>query len=451
MPSMQNWLSLIMFDEGPKYAAISDAISGAIRSGELRPGERLPAQRKLAHFLGVDLTTVTRAYGLLSHSGLIEGSGKLGSFVRNDVDGPIFDGTRNENGMNVPPQPGFNLLSDAIRTATSKLLRAGRHSPILQYQPGLGNYADRFQAAAALSLRGIPSNVEQMAIVSGAQNALHAIVTSILKPGDRICCAHFVYPGIIMLAHRHRLKLSPIAVDAEGLVPEALDECLRSGVRFIYVTPTNDNPTALTMGIDRRAAISAIARQHGATIIEDDAYGLLPSLPYPPIASIAAESTWYITGTSKLISPVIRVAHVRAPSVRHATMLERDICRTTVMAPPLNAAIVTMWLRQGTYDQLVAGVRSESIQRQRLVNRHLAGHDYIAHREGYHLWLKARSKVQATTISGHLRAFGLSAVLGNVFMTKPDNNDAHIRISVGGAISHDRLERALSSLSEFAG
>ena len=47
MPSMQNWLSLIMFDEGPKYAAISDAISGAIRSGELRPGERLPASKDL--------------------------------------------------------------------------------------------------------------------------------------------------------------------------------------------------------------------------------------------------------------------------------------------------------------------------------------------------------------------------------------------------------------------
>lgn len=121
------------------------------------------------------------------------------------------------------------------------------------------------------------------------------------------------------------------------------------------------------------------------------------------------------------------------------------------MAPPLNAAIVTMWLRQGTYDQLVAGVRSESIQRQRLVNRHLAGYDYIAHPEGYHLWLKARSKVQATTISEQLRAFGLSAVLGSVFMTEPDNNDAHIRISVGGAISHERLERALSSLSRLAG
>ena len=128
---MQNWAPSLAGETGPKYAAIADAIAAAIRTGELRPGERLPPQRALAERLQVDLTTVTRAYGLARQAGLIEGAGKLGSFVRNDAMPPIFGETTSEVGMNVPPQPAFALLPEAIRSGTAELLRAGRHSPIL--------------------------------------------------------------------------------------------------------------------------------------------------------------------------------------------------------------------------------------------------------------------------------------------------------------------------------
>lgn len=443
---MHNWLSMILFDEGPKYAAISDALSGAIRSGELRPGERLPTQREIAEHLGVDLTTVTRAYGLVRQAGLIEGAGKLGSFVRNDVHQPVFDEALNQNGMNVPPQPAFNLLSDAIRTGTLQLLRAGRHSPILQYQPSMGNPLDRKQAAASLSWRGIPSDPDQIVITSGSQNALHGIVAGLLKPGERLCCAPYLYPGMIMLAKRHGLELCPVAVDDEGLIPDALEQYLSNGIRYIYLTPTNDNPTTLTMGTRRREAIAELASRYGSTIFEDDAYGLLPSAPELPIAAIAPECTWYIAGTSKVISPVIRVAHVRAPSRLQAAILGADISRTTVMAPPLNAALVTMWQGGAMFDQLVAGVRLESIQRQRIVRRYLADFEYAAHPEGYHIWLKTSSNAEACKVVDELRSFGLSVVPGSTFLALNGDNDSHVRISIGGAISQERLERALIGL-----
>ena len=447
---MQSWLPSLAAESGPKYAMIADAIAGAIRTGELRPGERLPAQRDLAARLGVDLTTVTRAYSLAAQGGLIEGAGKLGSFVRNDAAAAGMSETAGQGGMNVPPQPAFALLPEAVRTGTAALLRAGRHSPILQYQPSAGHPLERAQAADALSARGVPTEAEQVAITAGAQNALHAIVATTLRPGDRIACAGFIYPGMIALARRQALLLEPVAGDGDGIVPEALDAVLKGDTRTVYLTATNDNPTTTTMSLARRQAIAAVIRRRGATLIEDDAYGLLPSAKLPPLASLIPERSWYIMGTSKVISPILRVAHVRAPSAQAAALLASDIGETAVMAPPLNAALVTAWMRDGSFDRLVAGVRAEAVARQRLVARCLEGLNYATHAEGYHLWLDLGPDVDPAELVARISPLGLSIVSGETFAVARQGGSSHVRISVGGALDHARLERALLRVRALA-
>ena len=76
------WLPDLDHIAGPKYAAIADALSAAVDRGELPGGTRLPPQRDVAARLGVDLTTVTRAYDEARRRGLIEARGRAGSFVR---------------------------------------------------------------------------------------------------------------------------------------------------------------------------------------------------------------------------------------------------------------------------------------------------------------------------------------------------------------------------------
>lgn len=448
---MHNWLPEIDRDAAlkyavPKYTQIADAIAGAVHSGELRPGQRLPPQRELARQLGVDLTTVTRAYGLARDAGLIEGAGKLGSFVRNDIAPPRFGETASEAGMNVPPQPASNLLPEAIRTGTAALLRAGRHSPILQYQPSLGNMADRQVAAQAMTDRGLPSDAARIVIAAGAQHALQGIAASALRPGGRIACPRFIYPGMLALARRHDIALEVVESDGEGLLPDALDQALRSGASAIYLTPTNDNPTAVTMSEARRRDVAALAQRHEATIIEDDAYGLLPARPPLPLATLAPERTWHIASTSKVISPVLRVAHVRAPSAEAAQRLAGDFRTTAIMAPPLNAALVTSWLRDGTFGELVAGVRTEAIARQRIATRHLAGLEWRAHPEGYHLWLAVPAPARAGEIAAEISAMGLSLVPGADFDVLGNGDAPHLRLSLGGAIDHGRLALALERL-----
>ena len=76
------WVDGVRGQAGPIYLAILNALADAIRSGALHPGDRLPAQRAVAERLGVDLTTVTRAYSAARSRGLVEGTVGRGTFVR---------------------------------------------------------------------------------------------------------------------------------------------------------------------------------------------------------------------------------------------------------------------------------------------------------------------------------------------------------------------------------
>jgi DNA-binding transcriptional MocR family regulator len=436
------WLGDFDLRSGPKYVAIVHAIEQAIRSGALRPGERLPSQRDLAQALDVDLTTVTRAYGIARDTGLIEGSGRLGSFVRNDAR-PQASGESEASGMIMPPQPAFALLPDAIRTGLARLLRAGGVSPLLEYQPSGGGLHDRRQAAAALTARGMPTAEDEVVLAAGGQNALHAILSTALSPGDGICAGRSVYPGLLALAARLGLRVIPLP---SGVDPEALETAARQGAKALYVVPTNDNPTTLTLPVETRQRIAQVAQHHGLTIIEDDAYGQLPAHPLPAIASFAPASTWHIASVSKILSPVLRVAFVRAPSADQAQRLAADIHETAIMAPPLNAALVTAWLRDGTFHALVAAVRAEGVARQRIAAKHLAGLDYAAHAEGYHIWLRLPGDVSAAELAASLSPAGLSIVPGASFAADKADVEQAVRISIGGAMTHDRLHALLGQL-----
>ena len=76
-----DWIPTISPQSGPLYRQIAEAIEGDIVSGRLRRGQQLPTHRALAQALGIDLTTVTRAYADARGRGLLEGRVGQGTFV----------------------------------------------------------------------------------------------------------------------------------------------------------------------------------------------------------------------------------------------------------------------------------------------------------------------------------------------------------------------------------
>lgn len=433
-----SWSPDIAGATGPIYLALADSIARAVAAGRLAAGEKLPSQREIARALGIDLTTVTRAYAEAARRGLVVSEDRRGSFVRAAPDPVEIDSAEEEaaSGMIMPPEPEGGLLRTALANGFRDLLDAS--SAPLHYRPRGGAESDRAAGAAFLGQTIPDTSPDQVVCAAGAQNALHAICGLLFVGGGALAAGEFTYSGLIAVARRLGIATVPIAMDAEGVIPDALDKAARAHpLKAVYLIPTNDNPTTATMGPERRAAIAEVARRHGLAIVEDDPYGRLPEAPLAPVAALAPERTWHIASLSKAVSPALRVAYVRTPSVRDALALIGDMFETAVMAPPLNLALTRRWLDDGTLPRLIAAVRRESMARQRIA-LDILGSGVRCQPEGYHLWLPLDRPLPA--------APGLPIVPGRTFAVDGQGPIEALRISLGGGRARGRLARDLRRL-----
>lgn len=441
----KDWLPDLDRAGGPKYLAIAEALSSAIEAGELRGGDRLPPQRDLAERLGVDLTTVTKAYDQARSRGLIIARGRAGSFVL--PQGMTAAGPPpRDTGMNMPPEVESGSLLVSWERTTSALLNSPGASGRLHYAPAGGCEIDRIAGTRIFERMGLASHPDEVIVTAGSQNALHAIISAALESGDTVACGPYVYPGFLALARKAGLKLAPMArVDTAQL--EAL--CRTRKIAALYLVPTNDNPTTTTLRKSERAALAEVARKHGIQIIEDDAYGMLDAHPLAPLSSLVPELAWYVATSSKIISPALRVAHVRAPSLRQAMALAAQVHDSNVMAPPLNAALLTCWVEDGRYDRLIAETRAEAIRRQAIAAEILPPASYAAHPSGYHLWVTLGADGNAAQISSVLAGAGMTAIPADSFWPGGASVAQALRVSLGGAIDVSGVRRGLTVLSMY--
>jgi len=144
---------------------------------------------------------------------------------------------------------------------------------------------------------------------------------------------------------------------------------------------------------------------------------------------------WYIASLSKIVSPALRVAYVRAPSVKAAWRLATEIHASAIMPPPINAALVSHWIHHGDLAALVAETRAECIARQRIAAQALSSVNYAAHPDGFHLWIPLPTGLTLSSLLNGARSIGLSVVPSDAFATAPTDASPALRLSIGGAVS----------------
>ena len=438
-----DWIDEVQRGHGPVYAALAQALEAAIRDGRLHPGDRLPPQRDVARRLGVDLTTVTRAYTLAKDRGLLEGAVGRGSFVRRppeDADPILVDLS-----MNLPPPPlGLNL-GVLLRETADDILRASDASLLMAYSAGAGTLGQRAAGARWLA-PALDVSPEQILIAPGAQAAVAATFAALLRPGDRVVVEALTYPGVISLARTLGLILIPCPTDADGLIPDALEAiCQRERPAAIYVIPTLQNPTTATLPPVRRAAIATLARQFDAWIVEDEPYSLLMPSPPPAIATFAPERTVFVGSLAKTLTPGLRIAYIAAPP-GCVDRISDSLRALAVMPAPLMTMVATRWIQEGVALSLLLGVRTEAAARRALAARLLP--TAIGGPESIHVWLPLADGRSAKALTVAAQARGLALVTGEAFAVGADHPNG-ARISFGGPVQRAVLEKGLRAVGEL--
>jgi len=173
---------------------------------------------------------------------------------------------------------------------------------------------------------GIEITPDNIMITSGSQQALDLLGKILINPGDRILVESPTYLGALQAWSAYGAEYVTVPMDEHGMVTNELEEALRSGPKFIYVLPNFQNPTGVTLTIERRMKLIELADRYGVPIVEDDPYGQLRYEGEHKPTVIVMDSRFrndtnasyrgnviYLSTFSKILAPGIRLAWVIAP------------------------------------------------------------------------------------------------------------------------------------------
>lgn len=350
-----------------------------------------------------------------------------------------------------PPPPIPHVFDPVIQDALKRVLKTESPTSMIGHHRWRGTEDDRLAGAHFCQLRlGGQIAPERVVLTSSTQSSLNMLIPGLIKPGEYLAVDELTYPPIKVFAARYGIRLAPVKIDEEGIIPEALRSiCEQVQPKALYPLSTLQNPTTGTMSIQRRKDIVAIARQYGLSIIEDDIYSLIPENAPPPLATFAPEISWYLLGLAKSVAPGLKVAYVVAPSKESAERLFWPGVRATFwMTAPLSAALATDIIRNNSIFDILSAVRAATNSRHQLVRQHFSNIEYRLGDGGLHVWIHAPGRSTSESLAGLIEERGVLVSTSDGFIVGNTPIPRAIRIGLGNPQDNATLERALALIAE---
>jgi DNA-binding transcriptional MocR family regulator len=339
------------------------------------------------------------------------------------------------------------FLAQFARTMTS-VARDPRFAETQEYQPPQGPAWARAAGARWMAAPGFAPAPDNVVVTSGAQHGLYAVLSSLMGHDGVILSDQLTYYGLKALAPVFQFELVGIPSDADGLLPDRLeDACRRMRVKAIFTVPNLQNPTVVTMSLARRKALADIARRHHIAIIEDDVYGPLLRTRLPTIASLCPELTFHVASTSKILAPGLRVGFLLTPP--NGAALAAEAVRTTAWMPaPLSMLITTRWIEDGTAHTILNEQRTELRARQNLARELLPSEHLNSDPACMFVWLRVPAPWRSDDFAANALARGVNVMPASAFAVDRSTTEHGVRINLACASSREQLVTALQIVAQ---
>jgi DNA-binding transcriptional MocR family regulator len=461
----------------PFYRRLVDLVERGISRNELTSGWQLPPERDLALALDVSRATIVAAYRELEARGLVRGQVGRGTFVcaRPDPGSAPFawrgkvsaaalqssDSTvRDLVGQAADPgllsfaagQPALECFPvEALRSAIDGIL-SREANVALRLGPTEGQ--PRFRAALADRFGGAPENI---LVIAGAQQGLDLLSRCLVDPGDAVVMDRPGYLGAISTFRSAGARL--IGWDIKRADVDELEELLlRYRPKLIYLNPTHQNPTGITLPIRTRRELIELAERYRVPIIEDDTYRELTlSAPPPPSLYELDEMNSvviHLNSFAKMLAPGLRLGWISAvPAIVEQLALIKQ--RVDPHTQNLAQLAVADLIESGAFDRHIAGLRGEHRRRRDAMVRALGQHTipgrlrFAVPEGGLYLWCQLPETVLAQDVRRETLRDRVVFVPGEVFYV--DRGGAHELRLCFTAQTAERAEHAARSLARSIG
>ncbi|MFJ3585787.1 aminotransferase class I/II-fold pyridoxal phosphate-dependent enzyme [Streptomyces sp. NPDC090127] len=348
--------------QGTTAKGVAASVERGVAEGELAPGDALPPVRRLADELGISPGTVATAYKELRGRGLVVTRGRGGTVV---AEAPSVASRR-------PPRvpPGVvDLASGLPDPAFLPVLR-----PPSEVRPVYGSHraAPRIAGLEELTRAwyardGVPA--ERVTFAHGALDCIARLLAVELRPGDAVAVEDPGFHHLLDLVPALGLRTVPVAVDGEGITPEALRGALRAGARAVVCSPRAQCPTGASFSVGRRDELAAMLREFPDVLVVEDDYHVEIAGPVAPTLAAAGLERWaQVRTVSKRLGVDLRWAGVAGDPVTLARHDGRMLMTSGWVSHVLQETVLGLFSDPAVARLVAAGEAAYAERRAALVD-----------------------------------------------------------------------------------
>ncbi len=262
-------------------------------------------------------------------------------------------------------QPDTSTFPPELYAELQARIARGQVARALQYGPTEGMAAVREAIVTVMAAEGMATDPDDILVTAGGQQVIDLVCKTLIDPGDVIVAEAPTYPGAVPTFSAYEADVVQIAMDADGMRVDELEQTLdrldREGrtPKFVYTIPSFQNPGGVTLSLERRRRLVALAHARELLVLEDNPYGLLryEGAPLPTLRSLdGGEFVIYLGTFSKILSAGVRLGWAVAPRpVLEKLALGKqgtDLCSST-----LGQVWVAEYFRAGDWEGYLGVLR----------------------------------------------------------------------------------------------
>ncbi len=297
---------------------------------------------------------------------------------------------------------------------------------------------------------------DDVLITSGGQQVMELSVKVLCDEGDVVICEDPSFIGSLNSFRGIGARLVGVKVEPDGISIEGLREALRNNpdTRFIYTIPNFQNPTGITLSIEKRKALYSLACEFNVLIVEDNPYGELrfKGESLPSIKSLDTEGRVIYGGSfSKVVSPGLRVGFCLAPSEiikKQVVAKQGEDVHTAILAQMICYEFMTKYDFKAHLERLRGIYRRKAALAESLVDTYLVpeGITYYPVEGGLFLWCTLPDGIDMPDFCRRaVRDYKVAVVPGTAFLPDEQGASQCFRINYSTP-SDEALEKGIKTL-----